>query len=456
MNEKTIWNFLKSNGLNDYGAAGLMGNLFAESGLKPNNLQNSYEEPLGMNDNAYVAAVDSGNYTRFADDRAGFGLAQWTYPSRKKALLAFCKAQGASIGNLDAQLKFLMKELSESYPDVLRVLQSATSVLEASNAVLFNFERPANQSKGVQDKRCSYGMSYYNKYAGKGETEIHMSNSPLVTYTGLTFNCNSPRNHVIDRLTIHCFVGQVNAKRGCQVFQNSTASSCNYVVGCDGSIGLSVEEKNRSWCTSSRENDHRAITIECASDNFHPYAVTDKAYAALLDLVTDICRRNGKAKLLWFESKEKSLAYMPKDGEMLMTVHRWYANKACPGDWLYQRHDKIMDEVNARLAKDGECAKNDESEALEMNITKEELKAMIRETVVEVYNEMNPLYEDIKDVPDYWKATAQKLLDAEAVNGGTSKEVCATDLNLRRETLKAAIISSLYHDFTETDGAEHE
>ena len=91
---------------------------------------------------------------------------------------------------------------------------------------------------------------------------------------------------------------------------------------------------------------------------------------------------------------------------MLMTVHRWYANKACPGDWLYQRHDKIMDEVNARLAKDGECAKNDESEALEMNITKEELKAMIRETVVEVYNEMNPLYEDIKDVPDYWKAEA--------------------------------------------------
>ena len=430
MNEKTIWNFLKSNGLNDYGAAGLMGNLFAESGLKPNNLQNSYEEPLGMNDNAYVAAVDSGSYTRFADDRAGFGLAQWTYPSRKKALLVFCKAQGSSIGNLDAQLKFLMKELSESYPD--------------------------NQSKGVQDKRCSYGMSYYNKYAGKGETEIHMSNSPLVTYTGLTFNCNSPRNHVIDRLTIHCFVGHVNAKRGCQVFQNSTASSCNYVVGCDGSIGLSVEEKNRSWCTSSRENDHRAITIECASDNFHPYAVTDKAYAALLDLVTDICRRNGKAKLLWFESKEKSLAYTPKDGEMLMTVHRWYANKACPGDWLYQRHDKIMDEVNARLAKDGECAKNDESEALEMNITKEELKAMIRETVVEVYNEMNPLYEDIKDVPDYWKATAQKLLDAEAVNGGTSKEVCATDLNLRRETLKAAIISSLYHDFTETDGAEHE
>ena len=131
-----------------------------------------------------------------------------------------------------------------------------------------------------------------------------MSNSPLVTYTGLTFNCNSPRNHVIDRISIHCFVGQVNAKRGCEVFQNSTASSCNYVVGLDGSIGLSVDEGNRSWCTSSRTNDHRAITIECASDNFAPYAVTDKAYAALVDLVTDICKRNGKRKLLWFGDKD--------------------------------------------------------------------------------------------------------------------------------------------------------
>lgn len=456
MNEATIWNFLKSKGLNDYGAAGLMGNLFAESGLKPSNLQNSYENVLNMNDNAYVSAVDSGSYTNFVDDRAGFGLAQWTYPSRKKALLAFCKAAGASIGDLDAQLKFLWKELSESFPGVLSVLKSATSVSEASNAVLLDFERPANRSKGVQDKRCSYGRGYYDKYAKEGVAEDIMSNSPLVTYTGLTFNCNSPRNHAIDRLTIHCFVGQVNAKRGCEVFQNSTAASCNYVVGFDGSVGLSVEEKNRSWCTSSKENDHRAITIECASDNFHPYAVTEKAYAALLDLVTDICRRNGKTKLVWFGDKKKSLAYTPKADEMVMTVHRWYANKACPGDWLYQRHNEIMSEINSRLTKEQETAKNDESEVLEMNITKDELKALIRETVVEVYNEMNPLYEDIKDVPGYWKGTAQKLLDAEAVNGGTNKEVCATDLNLRRETLKAAIIASLYHDYEAAEGAEQE
>lgn len=139
MNETTIWNFLKSNGLNDYGAAGLMGNLFAESGLKPNNLQNSYESVLNMNDNAYVSAVDSGKYTNFANDRAGFGLAQWTYPSRKQALLSFCKAAGVSIGDLEAQLKFLLKELSESFPAVLKVLKGAMSVREASNAVLLKF-----------------------------------------------------------------------------------------------------------------------------------------------------------------------------------------------------------------------------------------------------------------------------------------------------------------------------
>lgn len=276
-----------------------------------------------------------------------------------------------------------------------------------------------------------------------------MSNSPLVSYTGLTFNCNSPRNHAIDRISIHCFVGQVTAKRGCEVFQNSTGSSCNYVVALDGAIGLSVDEANRSWCTSSRENDHRAITIEVASDNFDPYAVTAKAYAALLDLVTDICRRNGKSTLIWFEDKEKSLTYQPKPDEMVMTVHRWFANKACPGNYLYQRHAEICAEVNSRLRKAMEesIKNNDESEVLDLNsISREELKNLIKEVVVEVYNEMNPLYADLKDVPSYWKGVAKKLLDAEAVNGGTTKEVCATDLNLRRETLKAAIIAAQYHD----------
>ena len=111
-----------------------------------------------------------------------------------------------------------------------------------------------------------------------------------------------------------------------------------------------VEEKNRSWCSSSNANDQRAITIECASDTFHPYAMNDKVYATLITLCTDICRRNGKKKLLWFADKNKSLAYSPKQDEMVLTVHRWFANKSCPGDWLYSRLGDVAAKVTANLS----------------------------------------------------------------------------------------------------------
>ena len=167
MNESTIWNYLKAQGLSDCGIAGLMGNLYAESGLNPKNLQNSYEKSLGYTDETYTAAVDSGSYANFVNDSAGYGLAQWTYWSRKKALLAFCKAAGASVGDLNTQLDFLMKELSESYQGVLSVLKSASTVLDASNAMLLKFERPADQSESVQMKRASYGQAYYDQFAGQ-------------------------------------------------------------------------------------------------------------------------------------------------------------------------------------------------------------------------------------------------------------------------------------------------
>ena len=174
-----------------------------------------------------------------------------------------------------------------------------------------------------------------------------MSNSTLASYTRITKNRTSPRNHKKDTITIHCYVGQVTAKQGCDYFATTDREcSANYVVGKDGSIGISVEEKDRSWCSSNEANDQRAITIEVASDTKHPYAVTDKAYAALLDLVTDICRRNGIKKLVW--STKKSDRVNHKNG-CNMTVHRDYANKACPGDYLYNRHGEIAAEVNRRL-----------------------------------------------------------------------------------------------------------
>ena len=173
-----------------------------------------------------------------------------------------------------------------------------------------------------------------------------MSNSKLVDYRRISPNRTSPRNHKIDTITIHCIVGQWTAKQGCDYFATTDREcSANYVVGKDGSIGLSVEEKDRSWCSSSASNDNRAITIEVASDTKHPYTVTDKAYAALLDLVTDICRRNEIKKLLW--KGDKTL--VGQIAKQNMTVHRWFANKACPGDYLYKRHGAIAAEVNRRL-----------------------------------------------------------------------------------------------------------
>lgn len=174
-----------------------------------------------------------------------------------------------------------------------------------------------------------------------------MSNSNLISYTKISPNKNSPRNHKIDTITIHCVVGQWTAKQIADYFASaSVGASPNYGVGCDGKIALCVEEKDRSWCSSNKDNDHRAITIEVASDTKHPYTVNSKAYNALIDLLVDICKRNGIKQLLWKGDK----ALIGKVDKQNMTVHRWFKNKACPGDYLYNKHGEIANEVNKRLA----------------------------------------------------------------------------------------------------------
>lgn len=173
------------------------------------------------------------------------------------------------------------------------------------------------------------------------------TNSPLVDYTRISPNRTPNRTHAIDTITIHCVVGQCSVETLGAIFAPSTRqASSNYGIGYDGRIGMYVEEKDRSWCSSSASNDHRAITIEVASDTYHPYAVNDKAYAALLNLVTDICRRNGIKKLVWSTNKNERMNHL---NSCNMTVHRDYANKSCPGDYLYNRHGKIAAEVNKRL-----------------------------------------------------------------------------------------------------------
>ncbi len=173
-----------------------------------------------------------------------------------------------------------------------------------------------------------------------------MSNSPLVGYTKISPNKSTSRNHKIDTITIHCMVGQLSVETLGNVFAPaSKQASSNYGIGSDGRIGMYVEEKDRSWCSSNVANDNRAITIECASDTTHPYAINDRVHKALIELCTDICKRNGIKELKWKADK----SFIGQPDKQNMTVHRWFANKSCPGDYIYNRLGQIASEVNTKL-----------------------------------------------------------------------------------------------------------
>lgn len=175
-----------------------------------------------------------------------------------------------------------------------------------------------------------------------------MSNSKLITYSNISPNRTSPRNHAIDTISIHCMAGNLTIEQCGKLFsdKNRKASS-NYGIGTDGRIGLYVEEKDRSWCTSNSANDNRAITIEVANDGGAEtgWHISDKAYESLILLLIDICQRNGIRELKWKGDRR----YIGKVEEQNMTVHRWFAPKACPGDYLYNLHPKIAADVNRVL-----------------------------------------------------------------------------------------------------------
>ena len=174
-----------------------------------------------------------------------------------------------------------------------------------------------------------------------------MSNSSLICYTKISPHKDSPRNHAIDTITIHCTAGQINVEPLGELFQTKAASS-NYGIGKDGRIAMYVDEGDRSYCSSNAENDNRAVTIEVASDAKEPCAVSDEVYAAMIELVTDICKRNGIKKLVWSTSKNDRVNHL---NGCNMTVHRDYnANKSCPGSYLYERMGQIAEAVNRELS----------------------------------------------------------------------------------------------------------
>ena len=265
-----------------------------------------------------------------------------------------------------------------------------------------------------------------------------MSNSPLVSYTKLSPNHSGQRTHAIDRITPHCVVGQCSVETLGNIFApTSRQASCQYGIGVDGRVGMYVEEKNRSWCSSSNANDQRAVTIECASDTQEPYAFKDVVYQKLITLCVDICKRNGKSKLLWLGDKDKTLGYEPKSDEMVLTVHRWFANKSCPGSWMYARMGDLAAKVTAQLG--GGASEDTETE--------------YPEKLTEGYYRVRKAWSDSKSQKGAYKilSNAKKCADANpgysvfdvnGVNIYTSKtttaevpflvKVSISDLNIRK------------------------
>lgn len=233
----------------------------------------------------------------------------------------------ANLKGVTDPYKYIELIKKDNYATDLFYVKKLQNVIESNNLIKYDCYREEN------------GMLY--------------TNSSLIDCTVLSPNHSGLRKHKIDRISPHCVVGQLSAEAIGACFPKGRGASANYGIGYDGRQCLIVEEKNRSWCSSNEDNDQRAVTIEVASDKTAPYAFTEEAYAGLLELCIDICKRNGLNKVLWFNDKNKSLNYEPKDGECVLTVHRWFKNKSCPGDWMYARMSKLASDINVALLKDG-------------------------------------------------------------------------------------------------------
>lgn len=298
-NEEKIWNFLKSKIPNNYGVAGLMGNLYAESALNPQNLQNTFETKLGYTDADYTAAVDNGCYSNFVKDSAGYGLAQWTYWTRKQNMLAYHKAAGKSIGDLETQLNFLIKELTESFGSVFSALKAATSVRAASDYVLIHFEAPKDQSAAVQVKRAGYSQTYYDKYA-KEENVMSADYSKYVNSSGTHYISNSGSDEnggyhggaagdqtgnewnlrswynrpwdCVLRYEKNTKVGQMLAELGCAAALNNK-------------IGYDQYQRETYWAHLQKAGyDPAKITVSCEADCSAGVIANVKAVGAILGI----------------------------------------------------------------------------------------------------------------------------------------------------------------------------
>ena len=354
MTEKQIFQYLRNAGLTEEGAAGLMGNLQAESGLKFNNLQNTFEKKLGMNDEQYTAAVDSGKYQNFVHDSAGYGLAQWTFWSRKQALLNLAKERGVSIGDPTMQLVHLVAELT-TYGELWAILITTADIDKASDLVLTRFERPQDQGYSVIKTRRKYAHEIYARCASQGamgeNAAQKLADSSLSTVCVPSPNHSGKRTEKISKITIHHMAGNLTVEKCGEIFSNpSRKASSNYGIGTDGRIALYVSEANRSWASSSSWNDQRAVTIEVANSKAaDPWPISDAAYKSLVALCADICKRNGISSVNYTGDKNG-----------VLTEHRMYAATLCPGPTIHNMltSGRLANDINALLGA-GSTAKQE-------------------------------------------------------------------------------------------------
>ena len=434
--ERYIWTRLTAAGMTPAGAAGLMGNLYAESGLDPCNLQNTSEKKLGLTDAAYTAAVDAGTYTNFAQDGAGYGLAQWTHWKRKENLLAYVKAAGRSVGDLEAQLGFLLQELAGSFKITLATLKTAQDVRTASDAVLLQFERPADQSEAAQVRRAGYGQTYFDRYSPAAPATVTENQLRRLVADTIQAWIGATKGSALHADILAVYNGYKPLARGYTMQRNdaycaATVSAAYIRAGIAAWTGTECGVEKFTLVAKAR-----GIWVE---DDAHVPAIGDACVYDWDDNGVGDC--TGSADHIGIVTASNGTTFTVTEGNMsggVVGTRKMAVNARYIRGFICPDFAAIAAELSGK----------NESEDIE-NMSKEELKTLIRETVKEVLNEENPVYQDLKDVPECWRPTAAALLDAGAVNGGTSAEVCATDLNLRKETLKAAVVAVLYHDARE-------
>lgn len=338
MTERQLWDYFVGKGLTEAGTAGLMGNLAAESGLRFNNLENSYEKKFGMSDDAYTIACDGGEWD-FVHDSAGYGLAQWTYWSRKEGLFKLAQSRKVSIADPQTQLDWLLTELTGGYRAVWDVLTRTDSVTEASNTVMTQFERPADQSATALTNRARLGMEFYERLKSSASTDkktvpkkriVSPLATEMVSFGGINSN---PRLNEVSKITIHHMAG-INTGAGCARWHLKNAgrqSSANYYIGNNGDICAAVSEDRRAWTSGTGNakgsNDHCAVTIEVSnSKTDNPWPISDKAYASLIKLCADICTFYGIKP------------HYDGTANGTLTLHKMFQATACPGPYLEALH----------------------------------------------------------------------------------------------------------------------